>query len=248
MCLGKIQDPHHRKTAKHERRLCVQLIGEVDELHRQRKTRYAGTSTPLEGPLPSHAILASNRNSSLRKTVKKGNAKEHCHVGLAKYQTAIKKRKGWYQTASKATKDDKQCFFYATLVNPTEKKPTTSARLANIYSPTTKRPTSWTWRTHRGRTSTAIKPPPNGCVTGFNTMQPPGAQKGHPHQDKAWTYTRSRGAVAHIPSTSSLMTTPWKNKELHLLQRLSGKILCWRKLDARSNKQSGDLFQAKRDP
>ena len=54
--LAKIQDPPHRRNARRGRRLSVQLVGESDEFHGQRKIRGLLGLTPLD---KSHAQLGN---------------------------------------------------------------------------------------------------------------------------------------------------------------------------------------------
>ena len=101
--LGKRQDPHHHRNAKGGGRLSLQLVVENDEIHGQRKIR------DMLGP--PHRWRKSMLHSEhhfrkqhvgwhyrakiqptffSHKSIEKGDAKELNHIGLAKFETAIK--------------------------------------------------------------------------------------------------------------------------------------------------------------
>ena len=108
---GKIQDPHRRRNAKHERRLSLHCIREIDEIHGQRKMLLCLDSHPLpktqcfarkitfektatRGPIAHQgtpgAYCSPKPNPFSKQMLEKKFAKELHHFGLPKYEAAIK--------------------------------------------------------------------------------------------------------------------------------------------------------------
>ena len=61
MFLGKIQDPHHRRNPKHERRFSLQVVGTIHNFHGRKDTWDAGTLTRWRKP---HAIFWKSLSES----------------------------------------------------------------------------------------------------------------------------------------------------------------------------------------
>ena len=130
--LGKMQDHHHRRNVKHERRLSVQLVGKLTqstdkERYETRWETLTSKTTPKlhsenhirkstrGGPFVRECIPSFIREPKVSRT--------SCHRKSPLRKKALGKippksgfrctrqpsnKKGWYQAASKVTKDDLQ--------------------------------------------------------------------------------------------------------------------------------------------
>ena len=95
-----------------------------------------------------------------------------------------------------------------------------------LESLTTTRSTLWTWRAGRKKTSSSTNPQRLFHLLQHNRQGV--RQKCSSYQGQGRTCARIRGAVAYIPSKSSLVTGPWEMRENErcLTQMVFGKCTC----------------------
>ena len=147
MFLGKPQDHHHSRNARHERRLSVHMVGQNNEIPRTKiGTKYRGTLTPLEGiralfgkslskatrgPMAHQGNPGALRSpNSTEFLVPENSSKKVMRQSSTISGLRNKRDSGLSPAASKAAEDDKK--FTSHLSNPWRRTVTKSAGLTHI--------------------------------------------------------------------------------------------------------------------
>ena len=131
------------------RNLSVHSVGEVDEIHGQRKGRRLRGPSPTGEPL-STSLLPPHHSPYETHLGNQGAFRSDLRSSRQNL-----KEDGWYQAASRETQHDKQ--FTVRLSTPWTRTLTTRTRLTYFISLTTTRITLWTWMAPTRRTARSTR-------------------------------------------------------------------------------------------